>query len=295
MSLSLFGSVTNDAGARVDQFFSSLNFGPLAIIDLVIVAVILYWLYTILRETRALGIIYGIFVLILLYIAARVLKLELLTLLVANFLTLLFVAIPVLFQPELRRALEKLGRTRLGTIKDWKKSEYKRVVAVVSEAVSILSTNRTGALIVLRRRTGLADVMTTGTVVDARLSTPLLLNLFYDKSPLHDGAVVIDGDRIAAAGVMLPLSEHEYSYTLGARHRAAAGLTEQTDALVIVVSEEKGVISLVAGGKITPGVSAQTLPHILDEFFTRKQPTELMRKFRNGRRDRKTKTETKEG
>lgn len=289
LAFSFFGSIANDAGNRINDFFQTVSFGPLAVLDFLIVGAILYWLYTILRDTRALGIIYGIFVLILMLIVANIFQLELLALLIRNFLTLLFVAIPVLFQPELRRALERLGRTRFGSIKDWHKGEYKSIVAKVSEAVKILSTNHTGALIVLKRTTGLADIMTSGTAIDGKVSTPLLLNLFYEKSPLHDGAVVIDGDRVAAAGVMLPLSEREYGYTLGARHRAAVGLTEQSDALVLVVSEEKGVISLVAGGKITPGIQPDVLPHVLDEFFTRTQPSTLVKKFRRRGTPKKTK------
>ena len=112
------------------------------------------------------------------------------------------------------------------------------------------------------------------------MSTPLILNLFYDKSPLHDGAVIIDEDRIIAAGVMLPLSEKEYGYTLGARHRAAVGLTEQCDAVVLVVSEEKGVISLVVGGKITPGISPEVLPQLLEEFLSRKPPAQMLKELR---------------
>lgn len=274
--LSIFGTISSEAQTEVQSFFSGFDFGPLAILDFLLVGVILYWLYTILRDTRALGIIYGIMVLVLFYVFARILGLDLLTLLIANSLTLLFVAIPVLFQPELRRALERLGRTRPGVRSGRKVQDT--AISQVSEAAKILAQNKTGALIVIKRATGLADVSTSGTNLDAVVSTPLLLNIFYDKSPLHDGAVIIDGDRVVAAGVMLPLTEKEYGYTLGARHRAAVGLTEQCDAVVLVVSEEKGTISLVVGGKITPGIGADILPQLLKEFLSRKPPSEVLKR-----------------
>ncbi len=269
MNLSLLSPLGANADGRVGEFLRVFDFSPLAILDLAIVGLILFGLFRVLRETRALGIIYGILVLVVVYVLARILRLELLSLITANFLTLLFVAIPVLFQPELRRLLERLGRTRLGTLKPVRRHEYRQTVAIVAEAARILSTTQTGALIVFKRTTGLADMSTAGTTLDAKVTTPLLLNLFYDKSPLHDGAAIIDRDRITSAGVMLPLSEREYGYTLGARHRAAVGLTEQCDAVVLVVSEEKGTISLVVGGKITPGIKPDVLPQVLEEFLNR--------------------------
>lgn len=269
MNISLFSPLNVSADGQIGQFLQLFTFSPLAILDLAVVGIVLFGLFRILRETRALGIIYGILVLVIVYILARVLRLELLSLITANFLTLLFVAIPVLFQPELRRLLERLGRTRLGTLKPVRRNEYRETVTTVAEAARILSNTQTGALVVFKRATGLTDMSTAGTTLDANVSTPLLLNLFYDKSPLHDGAVIIDRDRITSAGVMLPLSEREYGYTLGARHRAAVGLTEQCDAVVLVVSEEKGTISLVVGGKITPGIKADVLSQILAEFLSR--------------------------
>ncbi|MDP9212099.1 MAG: diadenylate cyclase CdaA [bacterium] len=269
MQLAIFGSITTEAGNRIDSFFQALDFGPMAVIDVIVVGGILYWLYLVLRETRAIGIIYGILIIVLAFITARLLGLDLLAFLFANLLTLLFVAIPILFQPELRRALERLGRVRYGHLKRFG-AERSETLDKVVEATRILSQSRTGAIIVFKRRTGLSDSVTSGITVDAEVSTPLLLNLFFHRSPLHDGAVVIDGDRIAAAGVMLPLSERDYGYTLGARHRAAAGLTEQSDAVVLVVSEEQGIISLSVGGKITPGIEPDDLRRVLAEFLVRR-------------------------
>jgi diadenylate cyclase len=267
MSMAFFGSVTTEAGNRLDSFFSTVDVGPSAIIDILVVAAILYWLYLVLRETRALGIIYGILIIVLAFLVAKLLGLDLLAFLFANLLTLLFVAIPVLFQPELRRALERLGRVRYGRFRRDAAGSDGTLDKVV-EAARILSQNKTGAIIVLKRRTGLTDLSTTGVELDAEVSTPLLLNLFFERSPLHDGAVIIDEDRVAAAGVMLPLSERDYGYTMGARHRAAAGITEQSDAVVLVVSEEKGIISLSIAGKISPGVDPANLRQVLAEFMT---------------------------
>ena len=288
MSLALFSPLTGDSGGSLSQVFNPANFDLLTVFDLALVAVILYWLYTILKDTRALGIIYGIFFLVVFFLVARVTGLDLLAFLFANFLTLLFVAIPVLFQPELRRSLERLGRSPFGRIRSWRK-EDRGTIDAVAEAVQVLSQNHTGAIIVLKRATGLADLATNGTRLDAAVSAPLLLNLFHERAPLHDGAVIVDSNRIVAAGVMLPLSEKEYGYKLGARHRAAVGLTEQCDAVVIVVSEEAGIVSLVVGGKITPGIDPSVLADLLTELLARRKPQELVQELRQkAERNRRT-------
>ncbi len=273
---SLLNPFSSGQNANFDSLISSVSFNIGGIVDLTLVAIVLYWLYSALKDTRALGIIYGICVLVVVFAAAKVLRLDLFALIIANTLTLLFVAIPVLFQPELRRLLERLGRT--GKSLSWNKEGHRQTVDEVTAAVRVLSAEHTGALIVFKRATGLADISTSGVQIDAVVSTALLLNLFHDKAPLHDGAVIIDHDRIVAAGVMLPLSEREYSHTLGARHRAAVGLTEQCDSVVLVVSEERGVVSLGVNGKITPGIDLDVLPEVLHEFLTRKNPQTIVKK-----------------
>jgi diadenylate cyclase len=273
---SLLNPFSSGQNASFESLLSSVSFNIGGIVDLTLVAIVLYWLYSALKDTRALGIIYGICVLVVVFAAAKVLRLDLFALIIANSLTLLFVAIPVLFQPELRRLLERLGRT--GKTLSWSKEGHRQTVDEVAAAVRVLSAELTGALIVFKRATGLADISTSGVQIDAVVSTALLLNLFHDKAPLHDGAVIIDHDRIVAAGVMLPLSEREYSHTLGARHRAAVGLTEQCDSVVLVVSEERGVVSLVVNGKITPGIDLEVLPEVLHEFLTRKNPQTIVKK-----------------
>lgn len=288
MSLALFGPFPGESTGSLSQAFNLSDFGPLAVLDVILVALIFYWLYTILKDTRALGIIYGIIVLVIFFLLARVIGLDLLAFLFANFLTLLVVAIPVLFQPELRRSLERLGRSPFGRFKSWKR-EDRSTIDAVTEAVHVLSQNHTGAIIVLKRATGLADLASGGTKLDATVSAPLLLNIFHERAPLHDGAVIVDSNRVVAAGVMLPLSEREYGYKLGARHRAAVGLTEQCDAVVIVVSEERGVISLVVGGKITPGIDPAVLADLLTELLSRRKPQELVQELRQrAERNRRT-------
>ncbi|MDP4000153.1 MAG: diadenylate cyclase CdaA [bacterium] len=265
--MALLGSVAAEAGNRLEAFFSTVDLGPSAVIDFLVVAGILYWLYLVLRETRALGIIYGILIIVIAFLMAKLLGLDLLAFLFANLLTLLFVAIPVLFQPELRRALERLGRIRYGRLRKERRGANGTLDRIV-EATKVLSQKKIGAIIVLKRRTGLTDLVTAGVKLDAEVSTPLLLNLFFQGSPLHDGAAIVEGDRVAAAGVMLPLSERDYGYTMGARHRAAAGITEQSDAVVLVVSEERGIISLSIAGKISPGIDSANLRQVLSEFLT---------------------------
>lgn len=278
--MSLLSPLTDSPNSPFAAFFRSFDFGPLALLDFLIVGIILYWLYRVLKETRAFGILYGILILIGAFVLARFLRLDLLALLISNFLTLLIVAIPVLFQPELRRLLEKLGRTRTSFITKRNKPDYEETINCVAEAARLMALSNTGAIIVFKRTTGINDLITSGTALDALVSTPLLLNIFYNKSPLHDGAIVIDQDRIVVAGAMLPLSEKEYGHALGSRHRAAVGLTENSDAVVLVVSEERGLVSLVVGGKITPGISSEILPQVLAEFLTRTAPKTAFAKVR---------------
>lgn len=248
---------------QVSDFLRGLNvlFHPLAVLDIIIVAALIYFVYIFLRETRALRILYGIAVLAVIFLLGQLLELQALNFLLRHFLTLILVAIPVVFQPELRAALERLGRSRLvSEFTGLKKFEIKDVVSKILEAVKALSKNKTGALIVLARLSGLREFVETGTTLDARLSPELLLNIFSPKAPLHDGAVIISGNKIIAAGATLPLSEElKYDTELGTRHKAALGLASQTDAVIIIVSEENGQVSLALEGKIYRSLSPKEL------------------------------------
>lgn len=224
---------------------------PLAILDILIVALLFYGIYRLVRDTKAIRIAIGIIIISAVFIIGRLLNMIALTWLLEYFVMFIVVAIPVVFQPELRRALEKLGRPRrIKRFQKMNKREISRVINVLVEAVEIMVKNKIGSLIVIRRSTGLADHIEKGTVLNAELSKPLLLNLLFPRSPLHDGAVIITGNQIAAAGVVLPLTERETAFQLGTRHKAALGITEETDAVAIVVSEERGEVSIAVGGKL---------------------------------------------
>ncbi|MBI4032845.1 TIGR00159 family protein [Candidatus Berkelbacteria bacterium] len=221
------------------------------VLDVLLVALILYSVYLIIKQTRAIRILYGILLVVLLYLIGRTFNLVALNFLLQSVFTVMLVAIPVVFQPELRAALERLGRGELvATIFSRSKERLDFVVTELTRTLTTLVTKKVGALIVLERQTGLKDLAATGIPLDAKLSTETLLTIFTPKTPLHDGAVIVRGTRIVAAAVFLPLSSDELDVQYGTRHRAALGLSQESDAAVFVVSEETGRISIVQHGKI---------------------------------------------
>lgn len=215
-------------------------------------SILLYSAYLLVKETRALRILYGIFVLAAIYLVGQVFNLVALNFLLRSVFAVTLVAIPVVFQPELRAALERLGRGQVlsGLRANNKKDSLEAALDDLIKEVRLLSDNKVGALIVLERTTGLKDLIDSGISLNADLSAELLGSIFNRKSPLHDGAVVIRGQKVLAASVFLPLSEEIEDTSLGTRHRAALGLSKETDALVIIVSEETGRISLAIRGKL---------------------------------------------
>ncbi|WP_218082694.1 diadenylate cyclase CdaA [Anthocerotibacter panamensis] len=228
--------------------------GPIDLIDWAIVALLLYWLFQLVRRTRAVWLIRGFLILVGAYFLSSLARLTLLNLILDKVLIGVAVAIPVLFQPELRKFLEQLGRgdfiTNLLPNQPLLTREAQQVMALL-EAVQELSQQRIGALIVLERTTLDEQIFSdVGVLLDAELSSELLITLFLPRSPLHDGAVVIREGRLWAAGVILPITDQITSKQLGTRHRAAIGITEQSDSHCIVVSEETGSISYAAGGKL---------------------------------------------
>lgn len=252
---------------KADFFWQSISFrnNPFGIIDIIIVAVLFYWIYTFLKETRALKILYGLLILLLILFIARLFNLTALNLILKYFLAMLVVAIPIVFQPELRAALEKLGRAKFILPETYflHQIEIEKTIDKIIKAVEILSNEKRGALIVIGRQTGLRDFIETGINLQAKLSTELLLNIFSNKTPLHDGATIIIGERILAANCMLPLTESRLGPAVGTRHRAAIGLSAQTDALVIVVSEENGQISLAVNGNLSRKLTPERVKEIL--------------------------------
>jgi len=221
------------------------------LIDILIVALVFYWVMTLIRRTRAVQLLKGFVVLLLAFILSSLLGLEIVNAMLRWALTGLVVAIPVVFQPELRRALEQLGRGKIfeQSIFTLGEADRTRMIDEVVKAAGVLSKKRFGALIVIERETGLSDFVETGIKLDGAVSAELLVNIFVPHTPLHDGAVIIRGDRVVAAACVLPLTERPYlSKELGMRHRAGLGITEQSDALAVIVSEETGIISLAEDG-----------------------------------------------
>ena len=256
----------------LDQFQTFLQalefeFSLLSIVDILIVAFIFYWIIAGLRGTRGIRILWGGAVLGLIFFFAQIFNLIALQWLLAASFAVLIVAIPVVFQPELRKLLERAGKNRflksLQTKTDGLLTE--KEVQQITAAVKTLSANKTGALIVVTREDTLRDITETGIAINADISKELLLNIFFPKSPLHDGAVVIQDGIVRSASSLLPLSEKEKAYHLGTRHRAAIGLTEESDALVIVVSEERGSIALASNEELIEDISPKDLAEELEE------------------------------
>ncbi len=239
-----------------------------SLLDILLVTLLLYGLLSLLRGTRAVALLRGLLVILLLILVIpSVLKLTTLGWILDNALPALIVTIPIVFQPELRRALESLGQTGLWARRPWNRSSAQKMRQAVDEiaaACSEMSRQRIGALIVIERTILLDEFAERAVLLDARLSRQLLVDLFFPNSPLHDGAVIIRQGRVLAAGVVLPLSEDILdSYQYGTRHRAAIGISEETDAVAVVVSEETGVISMAQRGRIVRWLDAERLTRLL--------------------------------
>ncbi len=245
--------------------FTRLNLR--SVIDILLVALIFYSLLRLIQGTQAVQLLRGVVIVVLLTILiTSVLQLTAFRWLIRNSLSALLVAIPVIFQPELRRALERVGRA--GFLINRQEPASSRVIEEICQACQRLSERRHGALIVLERETGLQEYIDTGTRVDGKVSVELLLTLFFPNTVLHDGAVIIREDRIVAAGCVLPLaSDMLPDRQLGLRHRAAVGVTTETDAISIVVSEETGIISIAHNGRMIRRLDVNRLQKILQAFY----------------------------
>lgn len=260
--ISNLNSFFNSSLTGLRAYFLNYSFFDhlLTLFDIAIVAIAIYFALVFIRGTKASKIIYGIFILLLIVLVGRIFDLKTLNWVLKNLATMGLVAIPVVFQPELRRALEKLGRTKLlYRTRFFSSVVAEKTAAEIIKALKVLKVNKVGALIILQRKTGLTEYLESGVAIEAFISSELLLNIFFPNSPLHDGAAIIRGDKIMAASCVLPLSEGREIYTLGTRHRAALGITEVTDAIAIVVSEESGTVSLVLDGKITKDIQFEKL------------------------------------
>ena len=243
------------------------------IIDMLMVIYLIYKALQLVRETRAMQLLKGLLLLVALYVVVNTLELETMRYLMQMIFQFGVTALLIIFQPELRRMLETVGRAKLSNINVFnlghvddqaRRMQWDSAISAICDAANSLSRTETGALMVIERTTKLGEIIKTGTVVDAVPSVELIGNLFFVNSPLHDGAMIIRDGKIYAAGCYLPLSEnYEISRDLGTRHRAGLGMSENSDAIVIIVSEETGIISVAHNGVLTRNYTSETLSQLL--------------------------------
>ena len=260
---------------------AALPIAPLARLDLrsaldiLIIAILVYYLLKLLRGTRALQMLVAIGLLILFYRGARWARLEMVEWLLTTMLPYIAIALIILFQPEIRRALSRFGRNV--SLMKFASHNPKAMHDDIVMAAEYFSQNRIGALMVVERQAGLRTYIESGIPLDAKLSYDLLVAIFRPGSPLHDGAVIVEGSRVAAAGCFLPLSLNPLiSKQLGTRHRAAIGVTEDSDAVVVAVSEETGSISIASAGAIDTNLAPEDLSDRLSEMFSRRRTTSVL-------------------
>jgi diadenylate cyclase len=276
-------------GDRLSSFIAATEFGWRDALDVLIVAFLIYQLLLFIRGTHAVQMALGALVLVLMYWVSNLLDLETVNWILRTFMPYVVFGIIVVFQAEIRKALAHLGKTPL--LGAFQSEKTEGVIDEVVLAATTLASEKTGAIVVIEREIGLRSYIETGIALDAIVTYDLLISIFNPGTPLHDGAVVIQGNRAAAAACFLPLTVNpELSRALGSRHRAAIGVTEDTDALALVVSEETGTISLVAGGQIRRGLDGQSLKQSLLEALeieeadaaataeSRREPTEAARR-----------------
>ena len=244
------------------------------IVDILIVSYIFYNLYLLIKETRAEQLMKGILVLLAITRIAEVLELQLLSWLLTHTIQAGMFALLIVFQPELRRILEYLGQTKfLSTSITNSYMNNDNFILELVEGMMSLSRQKIGALIILERKTGINEIIQTGTKIDGELTRQLLINIFIPNTPLHDGAVVVRKNKIAAAGCFLPLTENKFlNQELGTRHRAALGISERSDCISLVVSEETGHISIAQNGKLYKDLKEDTLKSLLKKGLEEEQP-----------------------
>ena len=246
----------------------------LDILDIVLVALILYQLYRLIKGTVAFNIVIGLFSLYLFWVIVKALNMELLGSIMGQFISVGILALIIVFHPEIRKFLVIIGTNynvnrilsldKLLGVTKTKEINQEQIENIV-DACATMAKSKTGALIVITGKSELNDQINTGEQINAKISSSLIQTIFFKNSPLHDGAIILRENSIAAAGCILPLTQKELDKTLGLRHRAAVGITEATDAIAIVVSEEKGTISFTKGGEIKRNISKETLFSLLDE------------------------------
>ena len=241
-------------------------------IDIILVAAIMFWIYRATRGTNAPYIISGIIMIYLMWVVVRTLNMELLSNILGQFVSVGVIALIIVFQPEIRRFLQMIGMRQkrfnfIARIFNRNDNTSVTIIAPIVQACREMSAHKTGALIVIGRQSDLRLITEGGIAIDAKISTPLLENIFVKNAPLHDGAVVIEGDRIVAAKCILPVTQSDVPKSYGTRHRAAIGMSEISDAIILVVSEETGGISIAHGGTIHRDIAPDQLANLLQRHF----------------------------
>lgn len=267
----------------IEQF---TDLGPVSVVfnilDVLLVWYVIYKVLTLIKGTKAVQLLNGIFVIVLAKIATSIFGLDTLDWLLQEVIDWGFLAVIIIFQPEIRRALEQLGRGKLfQRTTNQQDDEQSRLIEAMKKSVSYMAKRRIGALISIERETGLNEYIETGIKMNADISSELLINIFIPNTPLHDGAVIIQKDNISAAACYLPLSESAFiSKELGTRHRAALGLSEVTDAITVIVSEETGAISITADGNLHRNLSITEFEGLIRKmWFGPEQETNLASKW----------------
>ena len=243
------------------------------ILDIIVVALIFYYCFKLFTRTRSIHLVRGFIFLSLFYFIVSALNMSTASFLFSRLFGDIVLVVVLLFQPEFRRAIESFGRgdftklTLFSSYSSMMREETQQCISALVKACVSMGDSKIGALIVVEGKSPLGEIIATGSEIDAKISEPIVENIFYPKSPLHDGAMVIRNNRINAAGCILPLTQNELSRELGTRHRAAVGMSEASDALVVVVSEETGAISVAQGGTLRRGLTSGELLETLNAFL----------------------------
>lgn len=268
----------------------AMNFQFKDAVDIIIVAFLIYGVVKLVRETRAGQLVKGLFLLVVLFIISSYFNLVMVSRVLAYFFQFTFVAILIVFQPEIRKALEQVGRNNVGQSiaavvtgreRSYDRAQIRKAINAVVDGVGILQQLKMGALIVFERKTKLGDIIETGTQINCEPSGQIVGNIFFNKAPLHDGAMIIRDGMIHAAGCILPLTKNtSVSAELGTRHRAALGVSEESDAVVVVVSEETGQISVAVNGVLACRFTRDTLRDVLEGYLIpQEEASTVRRKF----------------
>lgn len=268
----------------------AMNFQFKDAVDIIIVAFLIYGVVKLVRETRAGQLVKGLFLLVILFIISSYFNLVMVSRVLAYFFQFAFVAILIVFQPEIRKALEQVGRNNVGQSiaavvtgrdRSYDRAQIRKAINAVVDGVGILQQLKMGALIVFERKTKLGDIIETGTQINCEPSGQIVGNIFFNKAPLHDGAMIIRDGMIHAAGCILPLTKNtSVSAELGTRHRAALGVSEESDAVVVVISEETGQISVAVNGVLARRFTRDTLRDVLEGYLIpQEEASTVRRKF----------------